>query len=242
MAAFCATCGTQSTPGENFCRSCGTRTAPQGASPANPPEPMYGAPAAGPYEPSQGHQPPSNPPPPYQPPGYQQPPPYQQASGYQQPPPYQQPSGYPPPPNQTPFGQLASWGPRALGILIDAGLLLALYLPFLILSVALHFFTILGDLAVIGGSIYLAVLVGQYGQSPGMRVIGLKCVSQTTGQPIGPGLGIVRALAHIVDSIICDVGYLFPLWDQQRQTLADKIMSTVVVVVPKQPFSLTPQS
>jgi hypothetical protein len=43
-----------------------------------------------------------------------------------------------------------------------------------------------------------------------------------------------------VDSIICYVGYLFPLWDQQRQTLADKIMSTVVVVVPKQAFSLTP--
>jgi hypothetical protein len=31
-----------------------------------------------------------------------------------------------------------------------------------------------------------------------------------------------------VDSIICFVGYLFPLWDPKRQTIADKIMTTVV--------------
>jgi uncharacterized RDD family membrane protein YckC len=88
--------------------------------------------------------------------------------------------------------------------------------------------------------IWFSVQVGQTGQSPGMRVIGLKCISTQTGQPIGGGLGFVRSLAHIVDSLICYVGWLFPLWDSQRQTLADKIMKTVVVVVPTQRFSLTP--
>ncbi|MDQ1423726.1 MAG: hypothetical protein QOD72_1224, partial [Acidimicrobiaceae bacterium] len=34
--------------------------------------------------------------------------------------------------------------------------------------------------------------------------------------------------AHVADSIICGIGYLFPLWDVKRQTLADKIMKTVV--------------
>ncbi len=29
--------------------------------------------------------------------------------------------------------------------------------------------------------------------------------------------------------MICYIGYLFPLWDQKRQTLADKIMHSVVV-------------
>jgi hypothetical protein len=45
------------------------------------------------------------------------------------------------------------------------------------------------------------------------------------------GMAFVRDLCHIVDSLICYIGYLFPLWDAQRQTLADKIMSTVVIPV-----------
>lgn len=48
------------------------------------------------------------------------------------------------------------------------------------------------------------------------------------GTPIGFGSSFVRYLAHIVDTIICYIGWLFPLWDQQRQTLADKIMKTRV--------------
>jgi uncharacterized RDD family membrane protein YckC len=39
----------------------------------------------------------------------------------------------------------------------------------------------------------------------------------------------VRGLAHIVDSIPCDLGYLWPLWDSKRQTFADKICGTIVV-------------
>ena len=48
---------------------------------------------------------------------------------------------------------------------------------------------------------------------------------------LGFGLSIVRQLAHIVDSLICYIGYLFPLWDAKRQTLADKIMTTVCLPV-----------
>ena len=32
---------------------------------------------------------------------------------------------------------------------------------------------------------------------------------------------------HLVDAVIFYIGYLFPLWDAKRQTLADKIMATV---------------
>jgi uncharacterized RDD family membrane protein YckC len=41
-----------------------------------------------------------------------------------------------------------------------------------------------------------------------------------------------------VDGIICYIGWLFPLWDAKKQTLADKIMGTVVVTAPKQGFSI----
>ena len=68
---------------------------------------------------------------------------------------------------------------------------------------------------------------GTTGSSIGKSVMKFKVVSEKTGQPIGFGLSIVRQLAHIVDSLICYIGYLFPLWDAKRQTIADKIMTTV---------------
>jgi hypothetical protein len=68
---------------------------------------------------------------------------------------------------------------------------------------------------------------GTTGSSIGKSVLKFKVVSERTGQPIGFGLSVVRQLAHFVDAIICFVGYLFPLWDPKRQTLADKIMTTV---------------
>ena len=65
----------------------------------------------------------------------------------------------------------------------------------------------------------------------------LKLIKEETGQPIGPGMSIVRQIVHFVDSIVCYIGWLFPLWDSKKQTLADKIMGTVVITVPKQPFN-----
>lgn len=72
-------------------------------------------------------------------------------------------------------------------------------------------------------------LAGKTGQSWGRKALGLRLVGEQTGQPIGPLLAFARDLAHIVDSIICYVGFLFPLWDAKRQTLADKLVKTVVV-------------
>lgn len=85
-------------------------------------------------------------------------------------------------------------------------------------------------------AIGLAYLVWNYGyrqgttgSSIGKSVMKFKVVSEKTWQPIGFGMSIVRQLAHIVDSLICYIGYLFPLWDSKRQTIADKIMTTVCV-------------
>jgi RDD family len=72
---------------------------------------------------------------------------------------------------------------------------------------------------------------GTTGSSIGKSMLKFKVVSEKTGQPIGFGLSIVRQLAHFVDAIICYIGYLFPLWDAKRQTLADKIMTTVCLPI-----------
>jgi hypothetical protein len=52
-------------------------------------------------------------------------------------------------------------------------------------------------------------------------------------------MGVVRHFAHIIDSLICYIGWLFPLWDAQRQTIADKLVKTLVVAnQPKLSFSV----
>ena len=72
---------------------------------------------------------------------------------------------------------------------------------------------------------------GTTGQSIGKSIMKFKVVSEKTSAPIGFGMSIVRQLAHIIDAAICYIGYLFPLWDAKRQTIADKIMTTVCLPV-----------
>jgi uncharacterized RDD family membrane protein YckC len=72
---------------------------------------------------------------------------------------------------------------------------------------------------------------GTTGSSIGKTIMKFKVVSEKTGQPIGFGLSIVRQLAHIIDGAICYIGYLFPLWDAKRQTIADKIMTTICLPI-----------
>jgi uncharacterized RDD family membrane protein YckC len=223
---------------------------PQGGS--SPPGPPGGANPPGYPPPGQpGGYPTPGPPGGYPPPGQQggYPPPGQPGGGYPPPgqqggyPPPGQPGGYQPPGQFAPGpggyqqgygttpGPLAEWPQRALGALIDfvGPYIVALFVMFAI-SYTLG---LLLWLASLGWAFYNAYLGGQTGQSTGKKAIGLKVVSEQTGQVIGGGLGIVRFLAHIVDSLICYIGYLFPLWDAKKQTLADKIMKTVVITVPK---------
>ena len=68
---------------------------------------------------------------------------------------------------------------------------------------------------------------GTTGSSIGKTIMKFKVVSEKSGQPIGFGMSIVRQLAHIIDGAICYIGFLFPLWDAKRQTIADKIMTTI---------------
>ncbi|WP_264917167.1 RDD family protein, partial [Mycobacterium kiyosense] len=68
---------------------------------------------------------------------------------------------------------------------------------------------------------------GTTGSSIGKSIMKFKVVSEVSGQPLGFGMSLVRQIAHLVDAIICYIGFLFPLWDKKRQTLADKIMTTV---------------
>jgi len=142
--------------------------------------------------------------------------------------------GAPQPPYGAPAVAYASWIQRVGAYLID-GLCVA---PFFIIALVLNsnsdsgisaaglIVNLLG-LVVFGYNRWF--LAGKTGQSWGKKALGIRLVSLETGQPVGAGLAFGRDICHFVDGVICYIGYLWPLWDDKKQTLADKIVKTVVV-------------
>jgi uncharacterized RDD family membrane protein YckC len=122
-------------------------------------------------------------------------------------------------------GQLASWISRVGGYLIDA---IIVAVPSGVIGLLTGSRAVYDVLAFIGFLI-LGYLNGAQGQTPGKRVVGLRLVREQDGQLLGGGMGIVRQICHILDSLACLIGWFWPLWDSKRQTFADKIASTVVL-------------
>lgn len=156
----------------------------------------------------------------------------------------------------------ASWGARVAAFLIDALLACVGAIPWAIglavlgASASTSAFdpanpyvpqdtidpgmaALAGLLMLAGGVLSLAIQLwnrvfrmGRTGQSVGKGVMNLYLVDRSTGNPIGAGMCFVREIAHILDQIPLYVGYLWPLWDPQRQTFADKVVGTVVAQAP----------
>lgn len=74
---------------------------------------------------------------------------------------------------------------------------------------------------------------GTTGQSVGKKVLGIKTVKIATGEPLGFGMALVRYVIDFINAIPCYLGYLWPAWDAKKQTFTDKIVSSVVIKVPK---------
>lgn len=189
-------------------------------------------------------------PPQGQPYGYGQPP-----QGPPQGQPYgQNPYGGPVYAGQTPTYDYAGWGVRVGASLIDGLLGLVAAIPLIVGYIWLFasldttssssgsssadydggpipiVLLVVGSLITMAFWIWnLCIRQGRTGQTLGKSNLGIRLVKESTGQPIGAGLSFVRQLCHYVDQLVCYLGYLWPLWDAKKQTLADKIMSTVVV-------------
>ncbi|MCW2751898.1 MAG: hypothetical protein JWR83_3008 [Aeromicrobium sp.] len=79
----------------------------------------------------------------------------------------------------------------------------------------------------VGWLVYnLMYLQGTTGQSFGKKIVGIAVYQAGTSRPLGPGLTFARQLVHIVDLAPCLLGFLWPLWDKERRTFADMIMSS----------------
>jgi uncharacterized RDD family membrane protein YckC len=134
--------------------------------------------------------------------------------------------------------QLANWLQRVGAFLIDQ-LIIAIPVAIAVAILAPATERGSGSAALIASLLYLVafgvqiynrwILQGRTGQSWGKQALGLKLLRMDNGQPIGGGLAFARDLAHILDSLPCYIGYLWPLWDNRRQTFADKVLNTVVI-------------
>ena len=70
---------------------------------------------------------------------------------------------------------------------------------------------------------------GTTGKSIGKQMTGYTTVKESTNEPLGAGMGILRCILLIVDFWICYIGVLWPLWDAKRQCLiSDKATGAVV--------------
>jgi uncharacterized RDD family membrane protein YckC len=160
--------------------------------------------------------------------------------------------GYSPQPGylvSPPRSDYAGWGLRVRARLIDQGPtylgLIIFYAGYLVFVVELAqssgsapdydsaaIAMIIGLSVILASMLWVAynrwMIAGKTGQSLGKRMTKIRLIGEATNTPIGAKNAFIRDLVHILDALTL-VGYLWPFWDDRKQTFADKIMRTIVV-------------
>lgn len=127
---------------------------------------------------------------------------------------------------------LAEIGPRVVAFLIDFvappfAFYILLFVFAAISDTLGGLFALVGWLALLGFYIWQIVQEGSTGQTVGKKMQGIKLVGLENGyQPIGAVMVFVR---NLINGVICNLGWLFPFFDAQRQTLGDKVTKSIVV-------------
>lgn len=151
------------------------------------------------------------------------------------------PAGMPPMPGAG-MPPLAHWGLRVGATLLDGLIIAGPMYALLFIGIAMSddasssapgIVLAIGYLYALGMGIFQLYKEGATGQTIGKKVLGISVRREADGNVLGFGMAFVRKLAHFLDSVSCYIGYLWPLWDEKKQTFADKVCSTVVIVVPK---------
>jgi len=137
----------------------------------------------------------------------------------------------------------ASFGARAVGLLVDLAILTLLLIPGLALIAAGSTpLVLLGLAALVAGFAVGTVLytraITSTGQSLGNRVAGTKVVDARNGRSIASGEAGLRYVLRFTVSIILFIGFLVAFADPQRRTFHDKIAGTVVTRPPRQSWSI----
>ena len=147
---------------------------------------------------------------------------------------YTQPSG--------PSGPRANFGYRLLAWIVDSiitGIAFsAVFFGLLVIDEALGAFGyILGFVGLIAYFTYFEG--GSSGQTPGKKIVNIRVIDFNTGGPIGYGRALGRYFARILSGLPCYLGYFWMLWDREKQTWHDKLVTSVVVPTDAYPVEPT---
>jgi len=69
------------------------------------------------------------------------------------------------------------------------------------------------------------------GQTLGKRILGIRVIDFNSGGEIGYGRAFVRLIVRFISGFFCYLGYLWMLWDKEKQCWHDKAANDVVVPV-----------
>ncbi len=139
--------------------------------------------------------------------------------------------------------EFASFGARAVGILVDVAVLTLFELP------AIAVFALAsGPVLVIGVLLALATFVlataiygraiGSTGQSIGNRVASTRVVDARNGRTVSVAAGATRYVVRMLISPVLLVGYLMGVFSSDRRTLQDQVAGTVVIRPPRASWSI----
>jgi uncharacterized RDD family membrane protein YckC len=87
------------------------------------------------------------------------------------------------------------------------------------------------------GIAYYTYLEGSTGQTLGKKALGIRVIDLKGGGSIGYGRAFIRYIGRFVSGIVLLLGYLWMLWDKEKQTWHDKFANSVVVPESAYPVS-----
>jgi uncharacterized RDD family membrane protein YckC len=92
-------------------------------------------------------------------------------------------------------------------------------------------------LSILAGLAYFTLFVGaRRGQTPGMSAVGIRVISFDGSGSIGYGRAFIRWIGGYVSAIVIFIGFLWMLWDKEKQCWHDKLAADVVVPVSAYPL------
>lgn len=142
----------------------------------------------------------------------------------------------------SPAGRPATYGSRAIAVLIDSAIAFGILIVGMILGAGVAGVSeALGSLIVLAATLAsvaffiwnYVIRQGSTGQTLGKRQQSIELVADRTGRPAGPAMALVRWLVATVLGFTCGIAtvldYLWPLWDDDNKRLTDKILNLNVV-------------
>ncbi|HEX2045099.1 MAG TPA: RDD family protein [Gaiellaceae bacterium] len=136
-----------------------------------------------------------------------------------------------------PSGPRAGFWRRFVAAFAD-GILLSI--PYWILLAAMNESAASGISLLINIAYFTYLEGSPAGQTIGKKLLGIRVIDFNTGGSIGYPRAFGRYLGRFLSAIALLLGYLWMLWDKEKQTWHDKLVSSVVVPTDAYPVSRWP--